>query len=171
MGYYLSHQTRLGKWRLNLGGRYDVIHQRNENVLAATEALRKKDDAFTWQAGVLYLSDTGFAPYVSYATSFTPNSSLNRQGTPLDPTRGAQLEAGVKYQLPGQRSSISLAAYPIDEKDAVRAVPGTAYLELAGKLRSRGVELEAVLELDDGLDLIAYYSYNRSKIRASNNLD
>lgn len=169
LGYYLSHQASLGKWRLNLGGRYDVVRQRNENVLAGSDPLRKKDDAFTWQAGVLYLMDSGFAPYLSYATSFTPNSSLNIQGTPLDPTRGAQIEAGVKYQLPGQRSQITLAAYQIDEKDAVRAVPGTAYSELAGKLRSRGLELEALAELDEGLDLIAYYSYNRSEVRASNN--
>lgn len=169
LGYYLSHQASIGNWRLNLGGRYDVVHQRNQNVLAGGSVLRKKDDAFTWQAGVLYLSESGFAPYLSYATSFTPNSKLNAQGTPLDPTRGSQIEAGVKYQLPGQRSQITLAAYQIDEKDAVRDVPGTAYSELAGKLRSRGVELEALAELDDGLDLIAYYSYHRSQVRASNN--
>ncbi|MCB4320712.1 TonB-dependent siderophore receptor [Alcaligenes sp. 13f] len=169
LGYYLSHQADIGNWRLSLGGRYDVVRQRNEDVLAGGSALRKKDDAFTWQAGVLYLSDSGFAPYLSYATSFTPNSSLNVQGRPLDPTRGAQIEAGIKYQLPGHRSQITLAAYQIDETDAVRSVPGTAYSELAGKLRSRGIELEAVAELADGLDLTAYYSYNRSQVRASNN--
>lgn len=167
-GFYLSEQASAGPWRFNVGGRYDIAHQRNQNVLAGAAPTRKRDEAFTWQAGALYLTDSGVAPYVSYATSFTPNTSLDAAGTPLDPTRGAQIEAGVKYQPDGMRSQVTLAAYQIEEKDAVRAVPGTPYSERAGMLRSRGVELEMLAELDEGLDLIAYYSYNRVRVMRSN---
>lgn len=167
-GFYLSEQASVGKWRLNLGGRYDMARQRNQNMLTGAAPTRKQDEAFTWQAGALYLSDSGFAPYVSYATSFVPNTSLNATGKPLDPTRGSQIEAGVKFQPQGQRSQVTLAVYQIEEKDAVRTVPGTPYSELAGVLRSRGVELEMLAELDSGLDLIAYYSYNRSQVTHSN---
>lgn len=167
-GFYLSEQASVGKWRLNLGGRYDVARQRNQDLLAGTNPTRKQDEAFTWQAGALYLTDSGFAPYVSYATSFLPNTSLDAAGKPLDPTYGSQIEAGVKFQPAGQRSQATLAVYEIEEKDAVRAVPGTPYSERAGKLRSRGVELEILAELDTGLDLITYYSYNRGEVMDSN---
>jgi len=167
-GIYLSQQTRAGNWRFNLGGRYDTTRLHNQNRLSGAAATRKRDHALTWQVGALYLSDSGLAPYVSYATSFNPNTSLDINGDPLDATHGAQIEAGVKYQPPGGRSALTAAVYQIKEKDAVRTVPGMPYEELAGFIRSRGIELEAQLDLPSNLQLIASYSYNRSKVTASN---
>lgn len=168
-GVYLSDQVSIGNWRLNLGGRYDIAQLHSQDRLNGGDPTRKKDNAFTWQAGALYLSDSGLAPYVSYVTSFAPNTSLDAAGKPLDPTHGAQIEAGVKYQPQGSHSYVTLAAYQIKEKDAVRVVPATPYSELAGGIRSRGVELEAVAQLQTGLQLVANYSYNRGKVTDSNN--
>jgi len=167
-GIYLSQQTRAGNWRFNLGGRYDTTRLHNQNLLSGAAPTRKRDHAFTWQAGALYLSNSGLAPYVSYATSFNPNTSLDINGDPLDATHGAQIEAGLKYQPTGSRSALTLAVYQIKEKDAVRTVPGMPYQELAGSIRSRGIELEAQLDLPSNLHMIANYSYNRSKVIASN---
>ena len=103
-GVYLSDQVSIGNWRLNLGGRYDIAQLHSQDRLNGGDPTRKKDNAFTWQAGALYLSDSGLAPYVSYVTSFAPNTSLDAAGKPLDPTHGAQIEAGVKYQPQGSHS-------------------------------------------------------------------
>ncbi len=167
-GFYLSDQASLGNWRLTLGGRYDTLRQDNRNLLAGTPAQTKSDQAFTWQAGALYLADNGLAPYVNYSTSFTPNTSLTKSGDVLDPTHGEQIEAGIKYQPPGSHSYVTLAAYRIEEKDAARAVPGQPWSELAGTIRSTGIELEGLAELDRGLQLIASYSYNQGKVVKSN---
>ncbi|CAB3887644.1 Ferrichrome outer membrane transporter/phage receptor [Achromobacter insuavis] len=167
-GFYLSDQALLGNWRLTLGGRYDTLRQDKRNLLAGTPAQTKSDQAFTWQAGALYLADNGLAPYVNYSTSFTPNTSLTKSGDVLDPTHGEQIEAGIKYQPPGSHSYVTLAAYRIEEKDAARAVPGQPWSELAGTIRSTGIELEGLAELDHGLQLIASYSYNQGKVVKSN---
>lgn len=167
-GFYLSDQASLGNWRLTLGGRYDTLRQDNRNLLAGTPAQAKSDQAFTWQAGALYLADNGLAPYVSYSTSFTPNTSLTQSGDVLDPTHGEQIEAGIKYQPSGSRSYVTLAAYRIEEKDAARVVPGQPWSELAGTIRSTGIELEGLAELERGLQLIASYSYNEGKVVKSN---
>ncbi|MFW8369200.1 TonB-dependent receptor domain-containing protein, partial [Klebsiella pneumoniae] len=53
-------------------------------------------------------------------------------------------------------------------KDAARAVPGQPWSELAGTIRSTGIELEGLAELDRGLQLIASYSYNQGKVVKSN---
>lgn len=169
-GLYLSDQARVGNWRLTLGGRYDTLRQDKRNLLlAGTPATAKSDRAFTWQAGALYLADNGLAPYMNYSTSFTPNTGLTRTGEVLDPTHGEQIEAGIKYQPPGSHSYVTLAAYRIEEKDAARVVPGQPWSELAGTIRSTGLELEGLADLERGLQLIASYSYNRGEVIKSNN--
>ncbi|CAB3732789.1 Ferrichrome outer membrane transporter/phage receptor [Achromobacter deleyi] len=168
-GTYLADQVKLGNWRLSLGGRYDIAKQDNRNLLTQAPAQAKTDKAFTWQAGALYLADNGLAPYASYSTSFTPNTAIDKTGNVLGPTRGSQVEAGIKYQPDGSHSYITLAAYRIEEKDAARVVPATPYSELAGNLRSTGIELEGLAELDRGLQLVASYSYNVGKVTRSNN--
>lgn len=168
-GLYLSDQASLGNWRLTLGGRHDTLRQDNRNLLVGTPAQTKSDQAFTWQAGALYLANNGLAPYANYSTSFTPNTGLTAVGDVLDPTHGSQVEAGVKYQPPGLRSYVTLAAYRIEEKDAARVVPAKPYSELAGTIRSSGVELEGLADLERGLQLIASYSYNVGKVVRSNN--
>lgn len=61
-------------------------------------------NAFSWQAGALYLFDNGIAPFVSYATSFDPVTNRSTSGKILEPTEGEQYELGVKYQRQGQIS-------------------------------------------------------------------
>lgn len=169
-GFYLSDQASVGNWRMTLGGRYDTLRHDKRNLLNRSKpATVKSDHAFTWQAGALYLADNGLAPYMNYSTSFIPNTGLTRTGEVLDPTHGEQVEAGIKYQPPGSHSYVTLAAYRIEEKDAARVVPGQPWSELAGTIRSTGLELESLADLERGVQLIASYSYNRGEVIKSNN--
>ena len=76
-----------------------------------------KDEATTWRAGLAYVLDFGLAPYVSYAEFFLPQAGVDPEGVAFVPTTGRQVEAGVRYQLPGQDALLSAAVYDIRKKN------------------------------------------------------
>jgi len=174
LGFYAQDQVALGRWRFNLGVRYDrasigtTTHQRS----GADEAsISQFDDEVTWRVGGLYLFDNGLAPYASYSTSFLPNTGTaapQRGGGNFAPTTGEQYEIGVKYQPPGMNSFIQLAAYHITQQNVLTRDPTyTTYSVPQGEIRSRGIELEGRASLTDGLDLIGAYSYIDAEITKS----
>ncbi|WP_116300323.1 TonB-dependent receptor domain-containing protein, partial [Escherichia coli] len=72
------------------------------------------DAQFTGRAGLLYAFDNGISPYVSYSTSFDPNLYPSAPGAdPLKPTTGKQTEVGVKYQIPGGNTLLTLSWFDI----------------------------------------------------------
>ncbi|MFC0409905.1 TonB-dependent siderophore receptor [Roseomonas elaeocarpi] len=174
LGLYAQDQVAFGKFRFNIGVRHDWAT--SETVTRSTSAHTSQDDGkTTWRTGLLYLFDNGLAPYASYSTSFLPNagtSSPARGNTPFDPTTGEQYEAGVKYQPPGFNSYVQAAAYHIRQDNVLTTDPNNAlYSVETGRIRSRGVELEARASLADGLDLIAAYSYIDAEVTRSNGTD
>ncbi|MEA3594710.1 TonB-dependent receptor, partial [Staphylococcus aureus] len=73
-GVYAQHQIAVGALRVTLSGRHDWTHAEQAGLGA------KDDRKFTWRAGALYTLPFGLAPYVSYATSFEPQTALVRRG-------------------------------------------------------------------------------------------
>ena len=126
-GFYVQDLMAWNRWRLSLGGRYDKVDIRSRNL--DTGAVSELDDSqFSSRAGLLYRFDSGLAPYVSYSTAFTPTNFVDAQGDLLDPMEGRQIEAGVKYQAPGQRSSYGIAVFNIRQKNvATKEQPTDPY--------------------------------------------
>jgi len=171
LGVYTQDQIAYGRWRLTAGIRQDWAT--SETVTRSTSAhVSQTDSAFTGRVGALYLFDNGLAPFVSYATSFLPNSgtmSPARGGNTFDPTTGEMVEAGVKYQAEGLRSFVQLGVFQITQQDVLTTDPSDSlYNVQTGEIRSRGVELEARASLTEELDLIAAYSYTDAEITRSN---
>ncbi|MCY0656347.1 TonB-dependent receptor domain-containing protein, partial [Klebsiella pneumoniae] len=76
------------------------------------------DAQFTGRAGLLYAFDNGISPYVSYSTSFDPNLYPGAPGAdPLKPTTGKQTEVGVKYQIPGGNTLLTLSWFDITQRN------------------------------------------------------
>ena len=74
-GVYFQDQAKFDRLVLTLGGRYDVARQTGPTRTLATGAVAYQDvpaDAFTGRASLLYLFDSGVAPYVSYSEAFEP---------------------------------------------------------------------------------------------------
>lgn len=175
LGLYAQDQISYGRWRFNLGVRYDMASVGTTRHLAngAPQAQASQyDDKVTWRAGALYLFDNGFAPYVSYSTSFLANSGTQapqRGAGTFAPTTGEQIEVGVKYQPPGMNSFIQLAGYQITQRNVLTPDPVyTTYNVTTGEIRSRGIELEGRASLTSNLDLIGTYSYIDAEITQSN---
>ena len=173
-GLYLQDQIRYEALTFTLGGRYDWVSTDTDNTDLASGALDtidQSDRAFTWRAGVTYETEWGITPYASYSTAFSPNAGVNlATGNPFKPTESEQQEVGVKYLLPDSNTLLTAALFNIDQTnglyyEVVNLPSGPANIQVQrGKLRSRGLELEAATSLDNGLSLIASYTYTQAKI-------
>jgi iron complex outermembrane receptor protein len=112
-----------------------------------------------------YVTPLGIAPYVSYGTSFTPNPGVVLNGSVAQPTTGEQIEAGIKYDVPGTNLSLRGAVFDLRQQNAVvyevvRGINQQVQLDL----HNRGIELEAVASLQSGWSLQASYSYVDAEI-------
>lgn len=168
-GVYLQDQMKIAdKWVLVLGGRHDWANTRVRRY--ANNAVSRFDDgAFTGRAGLVYLFDNGFAPYVSYSQSFEPQIQTDRLGNAFKPTEGEQYEAGIRYQPPGTNLMFSAAVYDLKQKNVLTPDPVApfAFSVQTGEVRSRGVELEAKASFER-LNLVAAYSYTDARTTKSN---
>lgn len=174
VGTYLQDQIRYDAWILTVGGRYDWVSTDTDNTDLSTKALTtisQKDKAFSSRVGLGYETDFGVVPYASYSTAFAPNAGVNQAtDQPFKPTESEQEEIGVKYLLPNSNTLITAALFNIDQKNSlyyevVNLPTGPANIQVQrGKIRSRGFELEANTSLDDGLSLVASYTFTDTEI-------
>lgn len=166
-GLYVQDQIALDKWRLTLGGREDWIHTGTTfyNNNGATNTQR--DKAFSGNAGLSYVFDSGFTPYVSYSESFQPAMGASVNATEsFKPTEGRQYEAGLKYQPPGSKTLLTAAVFDLRQKN-VLAAEGNVTSQI-GEVSVRGLELEATSDVTENLKLIGSYTYNDTEILKGN---
>ncbi|MCT7374685.1 TonB-dependent siderophore receptor [Chelativorans salis] len=171
VGVYLHDQMQWNDFTLFTSGRYDWVD--TQSVDHQFTEIDQTDKAFSGRVGLSYRTEWGIVPYANYSTSFSPNLGFVYDGVTNErrvarPTKGEQVEIGVKYEIPDSNAVLSAAVFNIDQKDGV-VYDGT--FDDAGNqrqrqldLNSRGLELEAAASFDNGLELIASYTYMRMKI-------
>lgn len=165
-GYYLQDQMSWERWRFTLGGRYDQVSVSNIDKLNQTRSDLDKNN-FSTRAALLYLFDNGFAPYISYSTAFTPTSFADENGNVLDPMKGKQWEAGLKYEPEGMNSQFSASVFRINQTNiATKEEPTDPYRSI-GEIESKGVELEAISQLTDSFRLQAAYTWTDIRYKKS----
>lgn len=165
-GIYAQDQMSLDRWRLTLGGRHDQVKITNVNKINDTSDTLDQNH-FSSRAALMYLFDSGFAPYVSYSTAFTPTSFTDEYGKILQPMKGKQWEAGLKFQPEGSQTMYSASVYRINQENIATKVEPTDPYRSIGEIESEGVELEAVGQLTDNLRLQAAYTYNDIRYKKS----
>jgi iron complex outermembrane receptor protein len=159
-GLYVQDQIKLDdRWVITLGGRYDRAESETMNRLA-NQTIDQSDSEFTFRAGVVYLAESGWAPYVSYSESFFPTATIDPlSGKPFDPETGHQFEIGVRYQPPGRTGTYSAAVFDLQRQNYVTYDNQTFLPKQTGEVQVRGLELEAVLEPITNLNVTAAYSW------------
>ncbi|GBR48268.1 TonB-dependent siderophore receptor [Gluconobacter roseus] len=120
----------------------------------------------TWRASGLYHFDFGLSPYISYSTSFQPQSgSVSTDGgktvRQANPSLGKQLEGGLKYQLPGTSLLLTAAGFHIEQTNVLVGVGNTGYSAESGLVHSDGFEFEAHAEPFHNLVLTAAVSIQK----------
>jgi iron complex outermembrane receptor protein len=178
-GLYAQDQISAGGLRITIAGRQDWAYDKLTNFTnpAAITVQKTKSDAFTWQAGAVYLFDNGLAPYASYAESFVPqggDASTNVTGRTFVPTAGQQYEGGIRYEPKGGKAYFTLGAYQIKQQNVLTPTANgtclavTGCQEQTGEIRIRGVEFEARAQTAVGLTLVGSLTRNWSKITRTN---
>lgn len=159
-GFYLQDQIKFtDRWIGTLSGRYDRASVSSRDRLGGGRE-KQSDQAFTGRLGLVYLTPEGWAPYLSYSESFSPNILTDPlTGNPFDPETGRQYELGIRYQPPGRTDSITAAAFDVRRQnyviyDSVNFLP-----QQAGDTLTRGIELEAVVQPIKALNITAAYSW------------
>jgi iron complex outermembrane receptor protein len=167
-GLYIQDQMRWDNWILTAGLRHDWVDAKSIHNLTGTFDIGQT--ALTGQAGLVYRFDNGFAPYISYSTSFDPIDNFSTTGGALKPLEGEQIEAGIKYESPDGRTFFTASAFHLNQKNitAPNPVPAGTGLLQAGQARVRGLEFEAKTELTSAFSLIASYAYTDSVITKAN---
>ncbi|HEY0286625.1 MAG TPA: TonB-dependent siderophore receptor [Pseudomonas sp.] len=160
-GVYVQDQLALDNWRLTLGGRQDLLKTESE-FYNSNQSDDRTDSAFTGNAALSYVFDSGFTPYVSYAESFQAEQG-GANGVAYKPGTGKQYEAGIKYQPPGTEILFTAAAYELTRRDIVLS-DTLGISRPLGEAKVRGFELEAVGNVTDNLKVTASYTNANSKM-------
>lgn len=168
-GIYGQEQADWKRFFLTLSGRGDFTQslQVNNNNEGRTP---QKNNAFTGRVALLYQSVWGVAPYISYATSFSPQLGTTHDGTAFSPTRGRLLEAGIKYRprkdsIFGDRFLLTLDVFTLKERNELVQDPiySSDKIQL-GAQRTRGFEAEFVGRLPYKIDLLAAFTVQDPRI-------
>lgn len=167
-GLYVQDQMALDQWRLTLGGREDWVHTSTQFINKGDATNTQRDKAFSGNAAISYVFDSGFVPYLSYAESFQPTTGADASSTEsLKPTEGKQWELGIKYQPPGSKTLLTAAVYDLTQKNVSVSsfVNGVSITSQTGEVKVKGLELEAVSDVTDNLKVIAAYTLARSEVQ------
>lgn len=173
-GVYFQDQI---KWRglsVILGGREDwVNYSAHSSTIYPGKNITKDtapqpQAAFTWRAGVVYNSDIGLSPYFSYSTSFIPQTGTNWLGQPFSPLTGKQMEAGLKYKVPGKDILITGSAFHILENHYLISDLAHNSSEDAGTVKSQGFEISANANITRNIKVVGSYTYEDVRYANSN---
>ncbi|MGE8502826.1 MAG: TonB-dependent siderophore receptor [Pseudomonas sp.] len=151
------------QWIVVLGGRYQRFEQLVEQGRGATyvRPTDRHDTTFLPFGGLVFQLNDQVAFYGNYSRSFVPNASDATTGQAFDPEEGRSYELGVKLDLP-RGIGASLALFDIEKENVV--VSNNNVSEAAGKVGSRGVELDITGRLSERWEVLGSYAYTDTEI-------
>lgn len=168
-GVYVQDEIAVDKWRLTLSGRHDWLTTDQESETKVDPNLSRSDRKFTGRAALLYKTDFGLSPYVSYSTFFAPTVGESITNNLFKPETGRQYEVGVKYQPEGSDTLITAAVFDIVRNNVISSNVGIYSGRQDDKLRSRGFEIEAQATPLEGLNLRGAFTAHNLKILEGSN--
>jgi catecholate siderophore receptor len=156
------------------GLRYDVYYSQVGNSIntintagsTAVPYYAETDTFLSYRAGIIYQPVKWQTYYFSTSTSFNP--SLEQLTTTtgsqnLPPENNTAYEAGVKYDLLGERLSLTGAIFQITQNNA-RTTNGDGTFSSAGTIRVKGVRTGVAGRLTDDWQVFAGYTYLDARI-------
>ena len=130
------------------------------------------DKALPLAGAILKLTEE-VSLYASYTQSLKPTSTIAPLtggvviGSNIAPEEGVQWETGVKFDI-NKRLSGTVALYDIDKKNVLvsqlNSATGLTEFRTAGKVRSRGVEIDVTGKLTDSWSMIGSYGYTDARV-------
>ncbi|MUJ27536.1 TonB-dependent siderophore receptor [Aliivibrio fischeri] len=167
LGFYAQDQIRIDRLILIAGGRYDSFKGSNDYNGSLTET---NTDNFSYRVGALYELESGFSPFISYATSFEPVAGS--EGKSYDPELAEQLEIGVKYSSTDYTKTASASVFNIVKSNMLMADPDDFQKQVQlGEVKSQGLELQGQWLITDSWDMSVNYTYIDMEITKDDDLE
>ncbi len=165
LGSYLRDNIKIGdRWNLQAGVRFDQTATYTVNQLTDTRT-NAPADATTGSVALMYELFDDVRPYLSYSTSFYPNTGTDVNGRVFEPEKGRQLEAGIKWDLVPGKTLLTTAIFDLRRQNVLEDDPvNDGYSIAIGEQRTRGFELGLTSDLTDRLSLMGGYSYTMAVI-------
>lgn len=166
-GIYLQDQIAWNNWLLTLGGRHDWFKSTDEtwSYSLKSRVTEYKDSAWSKRFGLSYQFANGLAPYVSYSTAYDPLLESDWQGNAFKPVESKQNEIGIKYSPKGSNMLLSAAVFDLRQTNVKTAdALHLGFNMQAGEVRTRGMDLQASMEVTPNINLIAGYTYLDNEI-------
>ena len=111
---------------------------------------------------VVFAATDRLSLYANYSESFKPNQSNSQaDAAAFDPEEGKSREIGAKYDITPNLSA-NIAVYDIEKQNVVVSNNGVS--EAAGKVGSRGVEVDLTGRIAERWNLIATYAHTDTEI-------
>lgn len=160
LGLYAATQVLVGShWTFNAGIRHDRAN--------ASGAIAGADAGYdvshnSFNTGLMYTTDFGVSPYVSYSESFKPQPGVDSHGSAYLPYEGRQTEVGVKLDPDWLNGTLTLAYFDIKEKNALVADASNIQTQ-SGKRTNNGFEVQGDFHLTSDTTIKASYTYNHAR--------
>ncbi|WP_395609032.1 TonB-dependent siderophore receptor [Pseudomonas sp. B22129] len=159
------------QWILVGGARYQMYDQYAGKGVPFTANTDGNGQKWVPRAGLVYRYTDELSFYGSYTESFKPNSTIAPLANKsvldgsLEPEQSKAWELGTKFDMPG-RITASAALFNIEKRNVLVQVGDglAAVYSVAGKVRSRGLELDASGQLTDKWSLIGSYAYTDAEV-------
>ncbi|SNV86945.1 TonB-dependent siderophore receptor [Haemophilus pittmaniae] len=145
---------------------FDQVAGRHRIGAAFKPNTDQHDGKLLYQFGTVYKFTPNWATYVNYAESFRPQYSIASQvDSNLKPEEGKSIEIGTKYE--SANINATLALFNINKKNVAESstINGDSYLNVVGKQRSRGLELDVNGSLTDKLSASLTYTFTKVNSR------
>ncbi|CAI8758542.1 Metal-pseudopaline receptor CntO [Pseudomonas sp. IT-P12] len=170
--FFIQDQVALTERLKALAGvRLERFEHDYDDKLADSRDFTKGQNAATPRFGLLYdLTDT-VAVYANTARSFKPNSGTPFAGGGFDPEKGKSYELGVKWEALERQLSVDAAVYHIVKENVLTLDPvNTNYSLAAGKMRSRGLDINVAGNITPEWRVIGGYAYVDAEVIEDNRL-
>jgi len=180
VGVYLQDQINIGdRLQIRLGLRWDDFEQELTNLrVAPAVTTTSSDSRVSPQLGAVYQLNEGLVIYASYGEGFRQQTGSDFQGNQFEPNLTESVEAGFKWDMGTLTDSINgvltLSLFQVDQSnilvndDRPEATAAGFFSRSAGEARSRGIELDANIDTDSGINLWFSYAYTNAEFTNSN---
>lgn len=148
------------KWIVVAGARYQYYTQYAGKGRPFKENTDSQDEKLTPKLGMVYKLTPNVSLFGNVAQSFMPQSSIASYIGDLPPEESTAYEMGAKFDLfNGVTSNITF--FDIHKRNVLytETIGDETYAKTAGKVRSRGIEVDVAGSLTDNLNVIASYGY------------
>lgn len=175
---YLSDVINITS-RLSFMGsiRFDYFNNKGAvNYATDVKSGNFNQSTFSPKLGLVYqIVENQLAIFTNYMNGFkntAPRTQDDGTSKTFKPEQANQWEVGLKTDLFGKGLSAAISYYDIKVSNVVREEPSRKNFYIQdGENYSKGFELNLTASPIDGLNMIAGYSYNDSKITQTDNAD